>query len=134
MSDSGTPWTAACQAPLSFTVSQSLLRLMSIVSTMLSKHLIFCCPLLLLPSFFLHSLMQSRLFASGGEVSELHLRHNPILNLSACLLPGRRTRDRRVEAAPGSEPRIQAKPSLLFITVSSNNQSIRWSCRQISKR
>ena len=47
-----TPWTAARQAPLSFTVSQSLLRLMSIESTMPSNHLILCCPLLLLPSIF----------------------------------------------------------------------------------
>ena len=46
------PWTVACQAPLSFTVSQSLLRFMSIESVMLSNHLILCCPLLLLPSIF----------------------------------------------------------------------------------
>ena len=45
-----TPWTAACQASLSFTVSQSLLKLMSIESVMPSNHLILCCPLLLLPS------------------------------------------------------------------------------------
>ena len=49
----GTPWTAACQASLSFTISQSLLKVMSMVSMMLSNHLIFCCPLLLLlPSIF----------------------------------------------------------------------------------
>ena len=47
-----TPWTAACQAPLSFTVSQSLPKSMSIESVMLSNHLILCCPLLLLPSVF----------------------------------------------------------------------------------
>ena len=47
-----TPWTAARQAPLSFTISQSLLKLMSIESLKLSKHLIFCHPLLLLPSIF----------------------------------------------------------------------------------
>ena len=47
-----TPWTVAHQAPLSFTVSWSLLRFMSIESAMLSKHLIICCPLLLLPSIF----------------------------------------------------------------------------------
>ena len=45
-----TPWTAARQASLSLTVSQSLLKLMSIESVMLSNHLIFCHPLLLLPS------------------------------------------------------------------------------------
>ena len=47
-----TPWPAACQASLSFTVSLSLLKLMSIESVMASNHLILCCPLLLLPSIF----------------------------------------------------------------------------------
>ena len=47
-----TPWTAACQASLSITNSQSLLRLMSIKSVMPSNHLILCRPLLLLPSIF----------------------------------------------------------------------------------
>ena len=46
------PWTAACQASLSFTISQSLLKFMSIESVMLSNHLILCHPLLLLPSLF----------------------------------------------------------------------------------
>ena len=44
--------TAACQASLSFTVSWSLLRLMSIDLVMPSNHLILCCPLLILPSLF----------------------------------------------------------------------------------
>ena len=47
-----TPWTAACQASLSFTISLSLLKSMSIWLVLLSNHLIFCCPLLLLPSIF----------------------------------------------------------------------------------
>ena len=47
-----TPWTAACQASLSFTVSCSLLKPMSIASVMPSNHLILCHPLLLLPSIF----------------------------------------------------------------------------------
>ena len=47
-----TPWTAACQASLSFTNSQSLLKLMSIESAMLPDHLILCHPLLLLTSIF----------------------------------------------------------------------------------
>ena len=47
-----TLWTAACQASLSITNSQSLLKLMSIESEMPSKHLILCRPLLLLPSIF----------------------------------------------------------------------------------
>ena len=50
MSDSVTSWTAAHQASLLFTNSQSLLKLMSIVSVMPSNHLILCSPLLLLPS------------------------------------------------------------------------------------
>ena len=47
-----TPWTAACQASLSITNSQSLLKLISIESVMPSSHLILCRPLLLLPSIF----------------------------------------------------------------------------------
>ena len=47
-----TPWTVAHQASLSFTISQSLLKLMSIQSVMPSNHLILCCPLLLPPSIF----------------------------------------------------------------------------------
>ena len=47
-----TPWTTARQASLSFTNSQSLLKLMSIASVMPSNHLILCHPLLLPPSIF----------------------------------------------------------------------------------
>ena len=47
-----TPWTAACQASLSFTISWSLLRLMSIELVMPFNHLILCCLLLLPPSTF----------------------------------------------------------------------------------
>ena len=47
-----TPWTAACQASLSFTISWSLLKLMSIELVMPSNYLILCCPLLFLPSIF----------------------------------------------------------------------------------
>ena len=47
-----TPWIVAHQASLSFTISLSLLKLMSIESMMPSNHLIFCWPLLLLPSIF----------------------------------------------------------------------------------
>ena len=58
-----TPWTTAHQASLSFTVSQNLLRFMSIESVMLSKHLILCHPLVLLPSVF-PMLLQMALFCS----------------------------------------------------------------------
>ena len=47
-----TPWTTAHQASLFFTISWSLLKLVSIKSVMPSNHLILCCPLLLLPSIF----------------------------------------------------------------------------------
>ena len=47
-----TPWAAACPAPLSFTLSRSLLKFMSIELEMPSNHLILCRPLLLLPSIF----------------------------------------------------------------------------------
>ena len=45
-------WTLACQASLSFTISESLLIFMSIEPVMPSNHLFLCCPLLLLPSIF----------------------------------------------------------------------------------
>ena len=60
MSDSETPWTAARQASLSITKSQSLLKLMSIKSVMPSNHLILCHPLLL-PLSILQSI---RVFSS----------------------------------------------------------------------
>ena len=50
---SSTSWIAACQASLSITNSQNLLKLMSIESVMPYNHLILCHPLLLLPSIFL---------------------------------------------------------------------------------
>ena len=52
VSDSATPWTAAHQASMSFTISRSLLKLMSIESVMPSNHLVLCRSLLLLPSIF----------------------------------------------------------------------------------
>ena len=47
-----TSWTVAQQASLSFTISRSLCKLMSIEPMMLCNHLTLCCPLLLLPSIF----------------------------------------------------------------------------------
>ena len=47
-----TPWTAACQAPLSCTISQSLHKFMSLELVMLSNHFILCHPLLLSPLIF----------------------------------------------------------------------------------
>ena len=64
-----TPWTAAHQASLSFTISQSLLKLISIESVMPPNHLILCCSLLLWPSIFpsIRSFPMSQLFVSGGQ-------------------------------------------------------------------
>ena len=64
-----TPWTASYQTFLSFTISWSLLKFMSIELVMPSNHLIFCCPLVLLPLDFpaSGSFPMSRLFASGGQ-------------------------------------------------------------------
>ena len=64
-----TPWTAAHQASLSITNSQSLLKFMSIESVMSSNHLILCCPLLLPPSIFpnIRVFPMSQFFASGGQ-------------------------------------------------------------------
>ena len=69
-----TPWTAAHQASLSFTISQSLLRLMSIESMMPSNHLIFYHHLLLLPSLF----SSVRVFSNE---SALHIRSLKYWNL-----------------------------------------------------
>ena len=66
LSDSATPWTAARQACLSITNTQSLLKLMSIESVMPSKHLILCHPLLLLPWAW-GSFPMSQFLASDGQ-------------------------------------------------------------------
>ena len=65
-----TPWTATSQVSLSFTISQSMLKLMSIKVAMPSSHLIFCCLLLPLPSIFLNIRVffpVSWVFASGHQ-------------------------------------------------------------------
>ena len=64
-----TPWTAARQARLSFTISRSLLKSMATESVIPSNHLILCCPLLLLPSFFpsIRVFSSGSLFISGGQ-------------------------------------------------------------------
>ena len=64
-----TPWTAALQASLSITNSQSLLKLMSIGSEMPYNYLILCHPLLFLLQSFpaLGSFPVSQFFASGGQ-------------------------------------------------------------------
>ena len=74
-----TPWTAACQAPLSSTVSQSLFKFMSIELVMPSNHLTLCYPLLL-PSIF----PSIRIFSS---VSALHSGWPKCWSLSFSISP-----------------------------------------------
>ena len=76
-----TPWTAACQASLSITISWNLLKLMSIEVVMPSNRLILCHLLLLLPSIF----PSNRVFSSD---SVLHIRWPGIgVSASASDLP-----------------------------------------------
>ena len=74
-----TPWTAAGQASLSFTISQSLLKLVSIELVMPSKHLILCRPLLL-PSNF------SNISVFSNE-SALHIRWPKYWSFSFSISP-----------------------------------------------
>ena len=64
-----TPWTAALWASLSFSISQSLLKLMSIESVLLSNHLILCRPPLRLPSIFpsIRIFSKESVLPSGGQ-------------------------------------------------------------------
>ena len=75
-----TLWTAAYQVSLSFTISQSLLKLMSIESVIPSNHLILCYPLLLLPSIF----SSIRVFSSK---SALHIRRPKYWSYSFSMSP-----------------------------------------------
>ena len=75
-----TPWTAALQASLSFTISRSLLKLMSIEFVMPSNHLILCRPLLLLPSIF----PSIRVFSNE---SVLHIRWSKYWTFSFSISP-----------------------------------------------
>ena len=75
-----TPWTAACQASLSITNSQNLLKVISIAWVMPSNHLILCGPLLLLPSIF----PSIRVFSNE---SVLHIRWPKYQNFSFSISP-----------------------------------------------
>ena len=75
ISDSATPWTVASQASLSFTISQSLLKFMSIEPVVPSNHLTLCHPLLLLSSVF----PSIRVFLNG---SALHIKWPKYLSFS----------------------------------------------------
>ena len=83
-----TPWTAACQASLSITNSQSLPELMSIELVMPSNHLILCHPLLLLPSIFpsIRVFPMSQFFASGGQIIGVSVSTSVLpMNTQDCL-------------------------------------------------
>ena len=82
LSYSATPWTAAHQASLSLTISQSLPKFISIESVMPSSHLILCLPFLLLPSIF----PSIRIFSSG-LLSVLHIRWPKYWNFSFSISP-----------------------------------------------
>ena len=78
-----TPWTAACQASLSITNSQRLLKLMAITSVMPSNHCLLCHPFLLLPSIF----PSIRVFSSE---SVLRLRWPKCWSFSFSIIPSNR--------------------------------------------
>ena len=80
VSDSATPWTTACQASLSITNSQSLLKLMPIESVMPSNYLILCHPLLLLPP------IPPRIRVFSNE-SALHMRWPKYWSFSFSMSP-----------------------------------------------
>ena len=75
-----TPWTAARQASLPFTITQSLVKLMSIESVMPSSHLVLSRPLLLLPSVF----PSVRFFSNE---SALHIRRPKYWSFSFSVSP-----------------------------------------------
>ena len=75
-----TPWTAARQASLSFTISWSLLIFKSIESVMPSNHLNICCPILLLPSIF----PSTRVFSNE---SALHISWQKYWSFSFSISP-----------------------------------------------
>ena len=80
MSDFATPWTAAYQTSVSFTIFGSLLKLMSIEMVIPSNHLILCSPLLLLPSIF----PSIRVFSND---SVLHIRWPKYWSFSFSISP-----------------------------------------------
>ena len=77
ITDSATPWTAARQASLPFTISWSMVKLMSNELMMPSNHLILCRPIPLLPSIFPSgSFPMSQFFALGGQLALVILKND----------------------------------------------------------
>ena len=81
-----TPWISGCRASLSFTISWTLLKLMSIESVGPFNHLILCHPLLLLPSIF----PSMRVFSNE---SALHFRWPKYWSFSFCINPSMNIQD-----------------------------------------
>ena len=95
-----TPWTAACQASLFFTISWSLFKLVSIESMMPTGQLILCSPLLLLPSIF----PNIRVFSSKLALHIRWLRYwsfSFIIGLPMII---------RVDEPPGKPPKYHSPP------------------------
>ena len=90
-----TSWTAAHQASLSITNSQSLPKFMSILSVMPPNHLILCCPFSSSPQSFpaSGSFPMSQLFTSGGQ--------STAVSASASILPMKETLQKEKKAPPG---------------------------------
>ena len=78
-----TPWTAAQQASLSFTISLSLFKLMSTELMIPANHLILCCPLLLLPTIF----PSIRVFSNESALHSRWLGLQKVLGFSSRISP-----------------------------------------------
>ena len=78
-----TPWTAAQQASLSFTISLSLFKLMSTELMIPANHLILCCPLLLLPTIF----PSIRVFSNESALHSRWLGLQKVLGFSFRISP-----------------------------------------------
>ena len=114
-----TPWIAAYQASLSIINSRSLLRLMSIESVMPSNHLIFCRPLLLLPSIF----PSIRVFSN---VSVLHIKRPKYWSFSFSISPSNEYSGLisfRMDWLDSQEP----SPTLFFKSINSSALSFPYS-------
>ena len=81
-----TPWTAVYQASLSFTISRSLLKRMSMESVMPSNHLVLCCPFLLLHKIPASAcFLMSQLLPQEAKVLELQLLHQSFNDYSGLI-------------------------------------------------
>ena len=127
-----TPWTAAHQVSLSFTISRSLLKLMSIESVMPSNHLILCGPLLLLPSIF----PSIRVFSN--ELA-LHINHRKLTKMIKCItalcnLIKLRAMSCRAPQMDGSWWRVMTKSSTLEKGMSNSSVFLPWEPTNSMKR